>query len=327
MGLKGSFRHEAAVQPNAQKPPFIQVINAWTALCAGYMSIKRTSLGKPCQTLGIKKSKFLGVNNMFVRPYLSEQDKLDRHVNAFGTQSFRDQADRDYIAARLACRHELFPQFLWSSHQAIEKYLKAILLYNRIEATRVGHDLAKALSLTHSLPFEIELSKRSRKFIDYLAKVGEFRYIDVPFYVYGHILIDLDLAVWEVRRYCQVLDVFGKQLPPDEQKLLEDAWSDLASSETKPRYRFRLNGGLLEKIVTDRKHPSHSALLWHNPCFGVRRRATVKAKNHLNAENSLLYLYPEMLDELLKYVFIPRKLVAGYREHLSQIKAGAKDRP
>ena len=264
---------------------------------------------------------------MSLSPYANEQDKLDRYVNAFGTQSFRDQADRDYIAARLACRHELFPQFLWASHQAIEKYLKAILLYNRIKATQVGHDLAHALSLTQSLPFEIELSKRSRKFIDHLAEVGEFRYIDVPFHVYGHILVDLDLAVWEVRRYCQVLEVFGKQLPPEEQKLLEDAWSDLALSESRPRYKFRLHGGLLEKIVTDRKHPSHSALLWHNPCFGIRKRATVKVKNHLNAQNSLLYLYPEMLDELLKYVFIPKKLVAGYREHLSEIKTGSKARP
>lgn len=264
---------------------------------------------------------------MSFAPYVSEQDKLDRYVNGFGTQSFRDQADRDYIAARLACRHELFPQFLWSSHQAIEKYLKAILLYNRIKATQVGHDLARALSLTASLPFEITLSKRSRKFISHLAEVGEFRYIDVPFHVYGHILVDLDLAVWEVRRYCQILEVFGKQLPLEEQKLLEEAWSDLASSETMPRYKFRLHGGLLEKIVADRKHPSHSALLWHNPCFGARKRATIKAKNHLNAQNSLLYLYPEMLDELLKYVFIPKKLVAGYREHLSQIKTGAKARP
>lgn len=264
---------------------------------------------------------------MSFAPHANEQEKLDRYVNAFGTQSFRDQADRDYITARLACRHELFPQFLWSSHQAIEKYLKAILLYNRIKATDVGHDLAKALSLSGSLPFELKLSERSRNFIDHLAKVGEFRYIDVPFQVHGQILVDLDLAVWEVRRYCQVLEVFGKQLQPEEQKLLEDARTDLASSETKPRYKFRLHGGLLEKIVNDRSHPSHSALLWHNPCFGVRKRATIKAKSHLNAQNSLLYLYPEMLDELLKYVFIPKKLVAGYRQHLSKIKSVAKARP
>lgn len=256
---------------------------------------------------------------MSFAPYASKQDKLERFINAFSTQSFRDQADRDYIAARLACRHELFPQFLWSSHQAVEKYLKAILLYNRIKADQVRHDLTQALLLTQSLPFEIKLSKRSRKFIDHLAQVGEFRYIDVPFHVYGHILIDLDLAVWEVRRYCQVLDVFGKQLPLDEQKLLDASWADLTNSEANPRYKFRLHGGLLEKIVNDRKHPSRAALLWHNPCFGNRRRATVKAKNHLSAQNPLLYLYPEMLDELLKYVFIPKELVKSYRQHLSEI--------
>lgn len=264
---------------------------------------------------------------MSFAPYTSEQDKLDRYVNSFGTQSFRDQADRDYIAARLSCRYELFPQFLWSSHQAIEKYLKAILLYNRIKANSVGHDLANALSLTQSLSFEIQLSQRSRKFIEYLGEIGEFRYIDVPFSVHGYILLDLDLAVWEIRRYCQVLNVFGKKLPVEEQKLIDKAWSDLLSSETTHRHKFQLSGGLLEKIITDRKHPSRSALLWNNPCFGVRKREIVKAKKHLNAQNSLLYLYPEMLDELLKYVFIPKKLVSRYREHLLQIKNGSKTRP
>jgi HEPN domain-containing protein len=106
---------------------------------------------------------------MSFAPYTCERDELERFVNAFGTQSFRDQADRDYIAARLACRHELFPQFLWSSQQAIEKYLKAILLYNRIKANNVKHDLDLALSLTQSLPFDIKFSERSRKFIDHLG--------------------------------------------------------------------------------------------------------------------------------------------------------------
>jgi HEPN domain-containing protein len=264
---------------------------------------------------------------MTFAPYTSEQDKLDRHVNSFGTQSFRDQADRDYIAARLACRYELMPQFLWASHQAIEKYLKAILLYNRVKATKVGHDLASALSLAEALPFKIELSQRSRKFIAHVAAVGEFRYIDVPFYVTGHILIDLDLAVWEIRRYCQVLNVFGKVLPPREQVLLDEAWVDLIASDKQPRSKFRLQGGLLEKIIGDRKHPSRSALLWHNPCFGARKRATVLAKSHFNAQNPILYLYPEMLDELVKYIFMPKKLVASYRQHLAEKRAGTKAKP
>ena len=42
-------------------------------------------------------------------------DRLNRLLNSFATQSFRDQADQDYIAARLACRAQLFSQFLWQS--------------------------------------------------------------------------------------------------------------------------------------------------------------------------------------------------------------------
>jgi hypothetical protein len=53
----------------------------------------------------------------------------------------------------------------------------------------------------------------------------------------------------------------------------------------------------------------------------------VRVKSHLNAQNPHLYLYPEMLDELLKYVFIPQKLVDGYQTHLAEIQAGKKPRP
>ncbi|WP_187470994.1 HEPN domain-containing protein [Luteimonas viscosa] len=260
-------------------------------------------------------------------PYTSEQDKLDRSLNSFATQSFRDQADRDYIAARLACRYELFPQFLWAAHQAIEKYLKAILLYNRIKATDVRHDLGKAMSLVGGLSFVINLSSRSREFLDHLKHYGEYRYIDIPFHVRGHVLVDLDLTVWEIRRYCQVLDVFGKELPLGERKLLEEAWSNLARSDKVPRYKFRLHGGLLERILADRSHCSRPALLWQNACFGSRMRRTIMAKEHFNAQNPHLYLYPEMLDELLKFVFIPPKLASAYRGHLAEIQAGKKSRP
>lgn len=264
---------------------------------------------------------------MSISPYASEQDRLERSLNSFSTQSFRDQADRDYITARLACRYELFPQFLWSSHQAVEKYLKAILLYNRITATEVRHDLAAAMALTKKLPFPVELSRRSQSFIDHLSKCGEFRYIDVPYHVYGHILIDLDLTVWEVRRYCQVLDVFWKVLPPQDKAHLDRAKADLAKSSTEPRYKFRLHGGLLESILDDSKHPSRPALLWQNAVYGVRKRATVRVKQHLHGQNPLLYLYPEMLDELLKYILIPSKLAKAYRAHLESIKADPRVRP
>lgn len=262
---------------------------------------------------------------MSFAPYLSEEDKLDRYLNSFATQSFRDQADRDYIAARLACRYELFPQFLWSSQQALEKYLKAILLYNRVRATQVRHDINEAMRLTAKLPFKIELSKRSEKFIDFIATYGEYRYLDVPFHVHGHVLVDLDLTVWELRRYCQVLNVFGKILTEEEQALLEEAHQHLTASTTEPRYKFRIRSGLLESIIANRHHPSRSALLWQNPCFGARKRSSIKAKNHINAQNPHLTHYPEMLEELLKYVYMPKKIADAYRAHLAAMLAEEAD--
>lgn len=264
---------------------------------------------------------------MSFAPYASERDKLDRYINGFATQSFRDQADRDYVHARSACRNELFPQFLWSAQQAVEKYLKAILLYNRIKATTVGHDIQKALDLTQSLPFVIRLSTRSRSFLEHLCTYGQFRYIDVPFHVYGKVLVDLDLTVWEVRRYCQVLNVFGKSLPEREHVQLEQAWTALERSEDEPKHRFKLHGGWLESVMDQKKHPSREALLWQNACYGNRSRRTVMVKSHLHAQNPLLYLYPEMLDELQRYVFIPPKLEKAYRLHLSEIQSGTIERP
>ena len=260
-------------------------------------------------------------------PYRSEHDKRQRVVNGFATQSFRDQADRDYLAARLACRCELVPQFLWASQQAIEKYLKAILLYNRIKATDVRHDLIAALNLTQQVSFSIRTSDRTQEFIKHLAACGECRYIDVPYWVNGHVLIDLDISVWELRRYCQILDVFGKELPPNEERLLAKARADVERSGDEPRHKFKLNGGYLEKILASPRHPSRSALVWQNASYGVRSRRMVRVKHHMQAENSILLYFPEVLEELLGYVAIPKRVADFYRSQLPGAGKNTKVKP
>jgi HEPN domain-containing protein len=242
---------------------------------------------------------------------------MSRKINDFAARSFRNMADRDYIAARLACRAELMPQFLWSAQQAFEKYLKYILLVNRIPAKNVGHDLEKALSLTENLPFELELRPESREFIGHVATYGEYRYLEVSSYVVGHVLLQLDMAVWDLRRFCQVLDVRGRQLPEDEQMMLNEAKTTVLASTKLPPHKFRLPNGFLEKVIAEKDHPSREALLWQNAFFGVRRRRYVKVRNYLQFENAPLHLYPEMLDELLKYAFFPRDLATAYRSHFS----------
>ena len=254
------------------------------------------------------------------------KDTLDRRTNDFARRSFRDTADRDYIAARLACRAELMPQFLWSAQQAFEKYFKYILLVNRIPA-RVGHNLLQALKLTEQLPFKIELLPESLKFIQHVASYGEYRYLDVSYFVEGYLLLDLDMAVWDIRRYCQILDVRGKKLPASEQRMIEEATVMLKTSKKQPPHEFRINGGFLEEVLAKKEHPAREALIWQNAFFSTRARKRVKIKDHLQAANSPLYLYPDMLDELLKYVYIPTELRPGYRQHLAEVLADPSKRP
>ena len=250
------------------------------------------------------------------------QDQIDRHINDFASRCFRDMADRDYLVARMACRAQLMPQFLWSAQQAIEKYLKYILLVNRIKATSVRHDIHAALELTEKASFEIELSPLSHKFIDYVAELGEYRYLDVSYAVHGYALVDLDRAIWDLRRYCQVLDVFDEVLPESERRILDEAHQRLRDSKTQPPHEFRLSNGYLERVLTDKKHPARSTLIWNNAFFGERKRKSIRARHYLNAENAPLYLFPHMLDQILEYVFVPKELAKAYREHLANVVTG-----
>lgn len=250
------------------------------------------------------------------------QDQIDRHINDFASRCFRDMADRDYVAARMVCRAQLMPQFLWSAQQAIEKYLKYILLVNRIKATSVRHDIQRALELTKKASFKIDLSPLSHKFIDHVAAFGEYRYLDVSYAVHGYALVDLDRAVWDLRRYCQVLDVFDKVLPESEQRMLDEVHQQLRQSKIQPPHEFRLSNGYLERVLKNKKHPARTALIWNNAFFGERKRKSIRARQYLDAENAPLYLFPHMLDQILEYVFVPKELAKAYREHLANVVAG-----
>ena len=222
----------------------------------------------------------------------------------------------------MACRAQLMPQFLWSAQQAIEKYLKYILLVNRIKAISVRHDIHRALELTKNASFKIELLPLSQKFIDFVATFGEYRYLDVSYAVHGYALVDLDRAVWDLRRYCQVLDVFGKVLPEWEQRMIDAAHQQLRESKTQPPHEFRLSNGYLERVLKNKKHPARTALIWNNAFYGERKRKSIRARQYLDAENAPLYLFPHMLDQILEYVFVPKELAKAYREHLANVVAG-----
>lgn len=246
-------------------------------------------------------------------------DKNNIPLNNFAFRSFRDVADYDYIAARMAYRAELVPQFLWSGLQAIEKYLKCILLVNRIKAKNVRHELASGLHLIEKhAPFELRLRESSLRLIEHLDTYGRFRYLETPFYVRGLELAQLDYAVWELRRYCRVLDYELDQKTGEPIRMLEIELKAIEDSEKRPPQEFKIVGGAIEKIINDKKHPARKGLIWQNLCFGASRRKKVYMRRLMHSTNSPLSLHPEMLDDVLKYVYLPKDVIAAYRGEMTK---------
>lgn len=224
----------------------------------------------------------------------------DRRINDFAIRCFRDVADEDYISARLAFRAELVEPMLWASQQALEKYLKCILLLNRIPGAHVKHRLRKALEAIEGsgkIPFE--LTAPTRNFVEYINDFGPYRYLEISNIAFGRDLSNLDRAVWEFRRYCS---------ESEEHRRVK-----LVHGVIPPK--VRLEGGHLESVIDDDKCPAREPLLWQNAFFGRKPRRWVKRKPWLKAKNSPLYLYPQMLDEILRYIYLPSHIVAGYRAH------------
>ena len=242
-------------------------------------------------------------------------DEIDKYINNFASRSFRDIADCDYINARICYRAHLVSQFHWSALQAIEKYYKAILLYNRIKAPKIGHSLSEAQRHTKQLPFTIKLSETSTKLIEHLDPYGRFRYLDSSYFIKGPVLVELDKAVWELRRYCRVIN-YNVILSDGSEpiNMLEHKLEDIESAEENPRNYYKLRQGKLEEIIKNETHHARASLIWQNGYYGNTELKDVSIPTYTYAENAPLSIYPDMLDKLVEYIKIPSEVVKAYRE-------------
>jgi hypothetical protein len=186
---------------------------------------------------------------------------LRPYINDFATRSFRDLADPDYIAARQCHRYELDQQFLWNSLQAIEKYLKAILLYNGSSAKGIGHDLGKGLARVQAITdIQFQLPDDVEKFISYVNGYGANRYLIHPTYLRDNALLELDRTVWHVRRYCYYMR--GVITPQDGTtvSLVDFEVKKVHDPEyQKTPHKYRIFGGYLEKLL-DKNAPAAQPL-------------------------------------------------------------------
>lgn len=211
-------------------------------------------------------------------------------LNTFASDVFRKQADYDYIAARANYRMRLRQQFLWSAHQAVEKYLKATLLFNGRSARfytpagttkkrEFGHNLDALIAEVKSIAlFKIEIQPEDEKFISYLSSQGGAnRYLSTSAYVTSEAIHQLDELVWHIRRYCQYIpDRWPgcREAIPGMQKTVVRSIAD-PSKKTTP-HSFTLSGGELEAVIKrDPKDPARKALVWANLKYGKKKRIRV----------------------------------------------------
>lgn len=244
---------------------------------------------------------------------------IDISLNNFAIRCFRDNADKDYITARLCYRNGLVPQFHWQALQAIEKYFKAILLFNRIEARNIGHDLCRALELTENLPFELDLDETTIDLIRHLNKFGPNRYLEKSYYIFGSKLTQLDQAVWEIRRYCKVLNYEKRLLNGQVLIGLDFELEAIRKSRNMPFHKFTIIGGELERIIQNKNHLSRDALVWKNSFFGEKKRNSNECIRLYASENTPLDMYPpepELLEQLNRYIHLPNQVIQAYEARL-----------
>src|SRR5208282_4728284 len=121
---------------------------------------------------------------------------------------FRDIADEDYISSRGNYQLHLREQFFWAGLQALEKYLKAILLHNGKSTLGYGHNLPKLVRTVREIDWlKFDAPLKVGKFLDRLNDLGDNRYLSTDSYIRPENLSELDESVWNVRAYCRYVRV------------------------------------------------------------------------------------------------------------------------
>ena len=216
---------------------------------------------------------------------------------------YRDIADKDYLTARLCYRNGLIENFLWASLQCIEKYIKAILLFNDRSTKSIGHNLKKGMDEIYKIKgikwdFDEEYIYFVEKYLNYYGKIRYFEEpIRIPFplkqynewtkfknqdsvteylnflqsrnYKNTNMLNQLDNSVWQIRRYCLNLPSMKINENYRYIKYLEF----IHSKDTKKNpHKLKHFGFIREVIEMGRYKNLKKVLIWRNKYFSTRNR-------------------------------------------------------
>lgn len=186
--------------------------------------------------------------------------------NFYAGICFRDVADEDYMSARLLYLYHLYDQSFVSMQQSLEKYLKAVLLYNGIKTptkNKPTHDLSKLLAACGNLVIKDETNTMILK----LNHIEDIRYRLLSHGVNQSekALESFDFAVCDLRRYCK----------PDSLKAQKDFSELEINNFVNGRQLF---GGKLEKIILQTEPSKSDSMLKH---FAWTQRMMLTRQNKL----------------------------------------------
>lgn len=237
-------------------------------------------------------------------------DEQKRHLHALAA-NFRDYADRDYIAARTLYRYDCLDQFLYLAHQAIEKYLKSILLFNYVKRPRNAtggkwHDLNYLYHLCKSNISYFQLHFDSEELIDHLSSYNLVRYPDFPFHGKRESLLLLDKLVWQLRFFCHRDPVHVENL------VKTIGWEKLEQAKYRNIGNVQIYG-YVEDVLKNRnnKHGlERQNLIWKNFYYGKRRKKSITFRGGFWSKNNHLFaLSPQeqkkAYEAIKDYIFLP----------------------
>jgi hypothetical protein len=240
----------------------------------------------------------------------------EAQLNTFAIRTFRDTADRDYVAARMAYRAHLVQQFQWSGLHCLEKYAKGICMINRVPAKSVKHEVSALLALMAKGPFVVELSDGTLEYIQRLEETARFRYYEVSYYSERFEISQLDRAVSELRRYCQPLNVDAQIDDAPKKNLLASNLARIRHAKDVLRSDTCIMSGWLEEVLAKPDHAAHEPLDWQNLFFSKEPRESVSLVGYWESGNAPLYLHPELLDDVERLIFLPSDVRKAWREEL-----------
>lgn len=240
-------------------------------------------------------------------------------LNSYARECFRDTADGDYIAARSLYRAKCVEQFCWYAQQSLEKYMKGILLFNKVKC-KEGHGLTELYCAVLAIKIQgqsLEFPDWVEDLINYFNSNGDIaiRYRQKPLNsgFRGSDLEALDATVYYIRRYCKAineerpnkLNIKSEQIIKAELKQL--SLENIARDWT----QALIVGGYLEQVMKlkrNDKNPQRANLIWKNLHFGNGKVKPTQATIQCYGLSTIppLYRRPKSLTLLNKYIKIPR---------------------